>query len=89
MLSVGIAGLVISLIALLLWGYPKYRIYALEMNGKALLKEAENERKILIEEAAAKFEAAKLLSDAEIERAKGVAEANKIIAEALSATSFL
>lgn len=55
----------------------------LKKQGEALLLEAESSRRIAIEEARAKLESAKLLSDAEIERAKGVAEANKIIGDSL------
>jgi len=47
------------------------------------LARAEGNRKIVIQEALAKKEAANYLSDAEILRAKGVAEANKIIGESL------
>lgn len=56
---------------------------ALKKQGEALLLEAESSRKIAIEEARAKLESAKLLSEAEVERAKGVAEANKIIGVSL------
>ena len=53
------------------------------MQGKQELARAEGNRKIVIQEALAKKEAANYLSDAEILRAKGVAEANKIIGESL------
>lgn len=71
------------LAAALLWGGPAWNVWRAEMSGKAALAKAENERKILVEDARARAEAARYLSDAEIERAKGVAEANKIIAEGL------
>jgi len=67
----------------LLWAGPTWNVWRAEMSGKAALAKAENERKVLIEEARAKAEAAKFLSAAEIERAKGVAEANQIIADGL------
>lgn len=55
----------------------------LTKSGEAQLLEAEQTRKIKIEEAKAELESAKLKSEAEVERAKGVAEANKIIGESL------
>lgn len=66
-----------------MWGCPKYNVYAQGMVGQATLREAESSRMVAIEEAKAKLESAKLLSQAEVERAKGVAEANKIIGESL------
>lgn len=53
------------------------------MEGAAKLKEAESSRQIATQEAHAKYEASKDLAKAEIERAKGVAEANRIIGEGL------
>lgn len=58
-------------------------IAELRGNGQALLAKSESEKKVMIEDAKGKLEAAKLLSLAEIERAKGVAEANKIIGQSL------
>ena len=71
------------LIATGMWGCPQYRVYSLELSGVARLKEAESSRKIAVEEARAKMESAKMLSKAEVERARGVAEANEIIGESL------
>jgi len=62
---------------------PKYRIYSQDMKGQANLRQEEWEKKIQIEEAKAKYESSKMLAAAEVERAKGVAEANKIIGESL------
>lgn len=55
----------------------------LKAKGEADLLESESSKKIAIESAKAKLESAKLLAQAEIERAKGVAEANKIIGDSL------
>jgi len=66
-----------------MWGCPQYRVWQQELRGKATLREAEWDRKVAIEEARAKLESAKHLADAEIARAEGVAEANKIIGESL------
>ncbi len=59
-------------------GCPRYNVYKSGLNGKALLKEAEQSRLIKIEEAKANLEAQKLNAQAEIERAKGMAESIEI-----------
>lgn len=65
------------------WFIPPMRIYLKETNGKALLIEAEQTRQIKVEEAKAKKQSAQYEADAEVIRAKGVAEANKIIGKSL------
>lgn len=62
---------------------PQWNVWRAELSGRAALAEAENARKVQIEEAKGRLEASKYYAAAEIERAKGVAEANKIIAEGL------
>lgn len=62
----------------LMFGIPTYTVWQQEMAGKAEMAKAEQNRKILIEEARARLEAEKLNAQAEIERAKGMAEAMKI-----------
>lgn len=62
---------------------PKWGVWAAEMEGAAQYAQAEQNRKITILEAEAKLESAKALAAAEVERAKGVAEANRIIGESL------
>ena len=62
---------------------PKYKVYQQEMAGKAVLAEAESSRQVAILEARAKKDSAVSLAQAEIERAKGVAAANKIIGDSL------
>ncbi len=57
---------------------PRYRVWSQEMRGKAALAEAEQNRKIQIEEARANLEAQKLNSQAEIERARGMAKSIEI-----------
>ena len=69
-------GLVIIL--LLMFGLPAYRVWQQQMSGKAEYAKAEQNRRIKIEEAKANLEAEKLNAQAEIERAKGAAEAIKI-----------
>ena len=74
---------VIGLVILGMWGCPRYNVWEQGMAGKAALARADQDRQIAIAEANAKMEAASLLAGAEIERAKGVAEANRIIGESL------
>lgn len=75
----------IALLALiLLFGVPVYNVWQQEMTGKAELSRAEQNRQIRIQEAKAKKEAAVFEAEAEVERAKGVAQANKIIGESLN-----
>lgn len=63
--------------------YPRYNVWSQELIGKAELARAESNRKIAVLEAQAKKDSATMLAAAEIERAKGVAEANKIIGSSL------
>lgn len=83
LISVGCLILIGATIAAALWGAPQYRVYSARLAGEAALRESESSKKIAIEEARAKLESAQLLSQAEVERAKGVAEANQIIGESL------
>ena len=69
----------------LMFGLPKYKVWqskikikSAENYGRAEMAKAEQNRKILIEEAKANLEAQKLNSQAEIERAKGMAKAIEI-----------
>lgn len=75
--------IVVLFLGVILYGYPKYNVWRKELSGKADLKEAEWSRQIAIEEAKARKESATLDAEAEVERAKGVAEANKIIGDSL------
>lgn len=62
---------------------PVYGVWSKELKGKAELRQAEWNRQIQIEEAHANLESEKLNAKAEVERAKGVADANEIIGESL------
>ena len=75
--------IVIGLIFGIFWGWPQYKVYSQEMEGEAILAKAQSERRVLVETAKAKLDASKLDAQAEIERAKGVAASNKIIADGL------
>jgi len=89
-----LAAVIILLITICMWVFPKYRIYKQNLRGQATLKEQEWTKKVLVEEAKAKKESASLYAEAkveeakgwaqsEIERAKGVAKANEIIGKSL------
>lgn len=64
-------------------GWAHYSIWSNDMSGKAAMAYAEQQRQIKVREAQATKDAAALLAEAEVARAKGVAEANKIVAEGL------
>ena len=66
-----------------LWGCPHYVVYEQRLNGEAELARSQYSRKVQIQDAESKLEASKSLAAAEVERAKGVAQANKIIGESL------
>lgn len=69
---------VVIIIGILMFGLPLYNVWQQEMAGKAEMAKAEQNRKILIEEARARLEAEKLNAQAEVERAKGMAQAMKL-----------
>lgn len=87
------AGLVISCMALLcfligaIYGmmalYSVYNVWSSSNAGKAELAQADWNRQIAVKEAEAKRDGAIMLAQAEVERAKGVAAANKIIGDSL------
>ena len=66
-----------------MWGWPRYRVYSMEMRGKAVLAEAESSRQVAVREALALKDSAKYKAEAEVIRADGVAKANHIVAQGL------
>lgn len=70
-------GTIVFIIALF-FGIPAYNVWEQEMSGKAEFAKAEQNRRIKIEEAKANLQAEKLNAQAEIERAKGAAQAIEI-----------
>ena len=78
----GIIGL-LFLVAIGMYACPQYNVWQQGLAGEAELRRAEQNRQITIQEAQAHAESAAYLSQAEIERARGVAEANQIIADGL------
>ena len=77
--AIAIVLIVLALTAII----PTYRVWQKGMAGKAELAQAEYNRKIKIAEAEAAKESSKSLADAEVIRARGVAEANRIIGDSL------
>lgn len=80
-----ITTLVLVIVFGLMFGIPKYNVWmshvAIETaqnNGKAEMAKAEQNRLIIIEEAKANLEAQRLNSEAEVERAKGMAKSIEI-----------
>jgi len=78
-----LSGVVIVLGSIALAGCPPYHVWEQEMEGKAELARATFNRKVAVQEAEAKKEAAGLLGEAEVARAHGLAEANKIVGNSL------
>lgn len=74
---------VLGILALLFFGLPAWNVWRAGLSGESELKQASWNRQIAVQEAQAKRAAAIELAQAEVERAKGVAEANKIIADSL------
>lgn len=77
-LVVKFVGGIVAFFVVMAFVRPWYNVWSQEMEGKAEFAKAEQNRKIKIEEARANLEAEKLNAQAEIERAKGAAEAIKI-----------
>ncbi len=76
--AIGVFLFVFILIITLMLVLPRYNVWQQEMAGKAEMAKAEQNRKILVEEAKARLEAEKLNAQAEIERARGMAKAMKV-----------
>lgn len=81
-----LAVIALIVIAALMYIMPVYNVWQQEMSGKAEMAKAEQNRRILVEEARARLEAEKLNAQAEVERARGMAEAMKVENNTLSKT---
>jgi len=73
----------IAVIGGFMYVIPQYKVYSQRMLGQAELQRAESNRQIRVREAQAAYDAADLTAKAEVRRAEGVAEANRIIADSL------
>lgn len=88
LLSIGLGVALLGLVAIGVpvggcAAYNAVRVWNAETAGKAELARATSNRRIAVLEAQAKLDSAKMFADAEILRARGVAEANKIVADGL------
>lgn len=81
----GLFGSILFLIVICggLYGCPQYNVYEQRLSGEAELARAEYSRQVAVREAQAKKDSATLLAEAEVARAQGVAQANKIIGDSL------
>ena len=83
-LAIAVVLLVVLSVGGCMYGMPRYNVYHQELEGEAELAKANYSKQTAIQEAHAKMESAKLLADAEVIRAEGVAKANKIIGDSLT-----
>lgn len=74
MLLIGIGGFFVVLVAWILVGYPRWRVWASHQQGLADLAMANNEQQIQIAKARARKDAASLNKEAAIIEAEAVAE---------------
>lgn len=72
------------IIAVGMAGCPVYRVWEQQKRGEAELRRAEFAKKILVEAAKAELDSATLLAEAEVERAKGIAQSMEIVSEKLN-----
>lgn len=77
-----IVGVLIAVVIVLL-ALPTYNVYRKQMAGRAAYEQAVQDRRIRVLEAQAALDAARLTARAEIERARGTNEANRIMAQSL------
>jgi hypothetical protein len=75
--------LILVVICLGMWGCPQYSVYEQRLTGEAELAKANYSRQIAVVEAEAKMKSADSLGQAEVIRAKYLAEANKIVGDSL------
>lgn len=77
-----IVGVLIVVVGILV-GLPTYNVYRKQMAGKAAYEQAVQDRRIRVLEAQAALDSARLTAQAEVERARGTNEANRIMAQSL------
>ena len=84
LVSIGGIVLFVGFIGGLMFGIPRYRVWAAEQRGRAELAQAEFNKQIIVREAEARLEAEKLNAQAEVARAEGAAEAMYAVQDALT-----
>ncbi|HEV7227459.1 hypothetical protein [Brevundimonas sp.] len=78
----GIVGVLIVVVGVMV-GLPTYNVYRKQMAGKAAYEQAVQDRRIRVLEAQAALDSAQLTAQAEVARARGTDEANRIMAQSL------
>ena len=81
---VGLTIMVVMIIGGGMYGCPRYAVYSATLEGEAAYAKAEQDRQIIVRQAMAKRDAAVLEAEAEVNRARGVAQANQIIGQSLA-----
>ena len=82
-ITIGSVIAVVVVLALVMIGMPTYNVYSKQMQGKAAYEQAVQDRRIRVLEAQAALDSAQLTAQAEVARARGTNEANRIMAESL------
>jgi hypothetical protein len=81
-----LAILALAIVGGALWAIPTYRVWVMQMEGRAELAQADWNRQIIVREAEARLEAEILNAEAEVARARGAAEAMYVVQDALTET---
>ncbi|HEY0104429.1 MAG TPA: hypothetical protein VGB60_13300 [Brevundimonas sp.] len=81
--TIGSAIALLVVAVLILVGMPTYNVYSKQMQGKAAYEQAVQDRRIRVLEAQAALDSAQLTAQAEVARARGTNEANRIMAQSL------
>ena len=74
----GLAAVVVAIIVGIFFAFQAAKVYSKEQTGKAKLAEARFSKQVQLEQAKANLESQKLNSKAEVERARGAAQAIEI-----------
>lgn len=82
-ITIGSVIAAVIVIAVVMIGMPTYNVYSKQMQGKAAYEQAVQDRRIRVLEAQALLDSAQLTAQAEVARARGTNEANRIMAESL------
>ncbi|NJC40456.1 regulator of protease activity HflC (stomatin/prohibitin superfamily) [Brevundimonas alba] len=82
-LTIGSVIVIAILGAIVLVGLPTYNVYSKQMAGKAAYEQAVQDRRIRVLEAQAALDSAQLTAQAEVARARGTNEANRIMSQSL------
>jgi|SRR6267142_195598 len=73
----------VCLVLLGMWGCPQYAVYQQRLEGEAELAKANYSRQVAVVESEAKKNSASNLGEAEVIRAKFLAQANQIVGDSL------